>query len=236
MSNCLVAMLGAPEPRRLIARLRTVGVTPDVVHLTADDGLPEADWDGIALVGGPVSPYDERTVSFHPIGLVLAGAVARQIPTLGIGGGGHLLARALGARPTTPRTPLPPGIRALTRTAHGRLDRLFRHAPPSPAWVECSGLAYTDLPVGSHVLAVDESGLPQAVRFGPGAWGFQGHPEMDADTVEACRGAGYCDDADEAFVDELAAMTGELDEIGARWDPMLEEFGSLVAARTIAGG
>ena len=138
MSNCLVALLGAPEPSRLLARLRAHGVAPEVVNLTPDVVLPDSSWNGVVLVGGPVSPYDDRTVPYRAVGRVVAGAVARQVPTLGIGGGGHLLAVALGAHPSAPPSPLPPGIRPLQVTAAGRADPLFRHAPQSPAWVECS--------------------------------------------------------------------------------------------------
>lgn len=230
MSNCLIALLGAPEPRRLVDRLRAHGVAPEVVSLSPDVDLPDSSWDGIALVGGPVSPYDDRTVSFRPVGRVLAGAVARQVPTLGIGGGGHLLAVALGAHPSAPASPLPPGIRSINPTIEGRSDTLFRHAPAAPAWVKCSELSFTDVPVGSEVLAVDEIGLPQAVRFGPGAWGFQGHPEMDANTVGACRESRPGALLDQEFVAELESMPGELDELGAAWDPLLEEYVRLVAS------
>ncbi|GAB48064.1 glutamine amidotransferase-related protein [Mobilicoccus pelagius] len=233
MSNCLIALLGAPEPRRLLSRLRAHAVTSEVVTLTPDIELPDAHWNGIALVGGPVSPYDRRTVPFPPVGRLLASAVARQVPTLGIGGGGHLLAVALGAHPGSPHDPLPPGIRHLTRTAQGRLDPLFRHAPTNPSWVECSTLAFTDLPVGSQVLAVDEVGLPQAVRFGPGAWGCQGHPEMDSSTIATCRESRPDGSVVDRFVAELATIPGALDDLGATWDPVLEEFASLVAGSTV---
>ena len=57
----------------------------------------------------------------------------------------------------------------VTRAERRHLDV---ETTPGTAWGET-----LDLPAGAVVLALLPDGLPQAVRYGPAAWGVQFHPE-----------------------------------------------------------
>lgn len=231
MSKCLVALFGAPEPTGLLDRLRIHGVAVTLLEITPDVEFPTSLPSGVAVVGGPVSPYDDRVLPYGRVGAFLATAVAREVPTLGIGGGAHLLAVALGARPGWPTSAVTPGLHMLRRTAQGADDPLFRHMAPEAQWLEFSYLSLTDLPVGAEVLAVDTEGQAQAARFGPGAWGLQGHPELGAAAVAACIEARPLHPLlDEAALASVERAMPHLDAISASWNPVFDAYAALVAS------
>lgn len=237
VSTCLVALLpGARTPEKLLRWCRESGATC-VVHEVAPDLEPPAVHDlcGVIVVGGAGRPYDDGIVPTDALGRLLATTVGRQIPTLGVGGGAHFVAWSLGARPGTPDTRQPTGLRTVTRTARGRLDVLFSHVPSGARWVEWSDVAFTTLPVGSEVLAVDDAGLPQAVRFGPLTWGLQGHPYLDREAVSALL-AEFGPQMPARARAGLAARLDEIDAVSDAWRPMITEFLHLVASGTPGRG
>lgn len=232
--TCLVAVLpGMRVPTCLSTWGREVGV--DIVaHDVAFQGhLLELGGDATLLViGGAISPYDTRALPAHDLGRLLAKAVSRQTPVLGIGGGAHLLAWALGGRPSVPDTPVTAGWRTVTRTAQGQLDRLFTNLPSSSSWIEASHLAFTSLPIDSEVLAVDDAGMAQAVRFGPGAWGLQGHPCLDSAAWASLSPLTEDDPALAASVEENDYA--RLEAMCAAWKPLFTAFFGL--AESASGG
>lgn len=239
VSTCLVALLpGVRTPERLLQWCRDSGVTIALHEVDPAADLPRIEnLCGVLVVGGAVSPYDER-IHTRGLGALLATSVGREMPTLGSGGGAHFVAWALGAQPGIPE-PIPVRLRAVTRTAQGRLDPLFSRVPSTARWIEWSDLGLTRLPVGSTVLAVDESGLPQAVRFGPQTWGLQGHPYLDRAALTELLEAGhplFTPEARAALEPDLERM----DAVCSSWEPMFSEFLAMVASgspgRGAAGG
>jgi GMP synthase (glutamine-hydrolysing) len=152
------------------------------VEAAAGDPLPSLDeFDGVIAMGGPMSATD---LEAHP-GLraeceLLAEAVDRQIPVLGICLGAQLLARALGAE-------VRPGRRAEIGFASIRVtdpdDPLIGALAPEATVLHWHGDVF-DLPEGARSLAHSAATEHQAFRYG-NAWGLLFHPEADAAMVEA---------------------------------------------------
>jgi GMP synthase (glutamine-hydrolysing) len=152
------------------------------VEALAGDPLPSLDeLDGIVAMGGPMSAAH---LEAHP-GLgaeceLLAEAVDRQVPVLGICLGAQLLARALGAE-------VKPGRRAEIGFASVRVsdpnDPLIGALAPEATVLHWHSDVF-DLPEGARSLASSAVTEHQAFRYG-NAWGVLFHPEADAAMVEA---------------------------------------------------
>jgi GMP synthase (glutamine-hydrolysing) len=152
------------------------------VEALAGDPLPSLDEvDGIVAMGGPMSAGH---LEAHPeleaeCGL-LAEAVDRQVPVLGICLGAQLLARALGAE-------VRPGRRAEIGFASVRVsdpnDPLIGALAPEATVLHWHSDVF-DLPEGARSLASSAAAKHQAFRYG-NAWGILFHPEADFALVEA---------------------------------------------------
>lgn len=234
MPTCLFALLPdvrPPEP--LLACADECSVSTTIWSLDRQsEAPPTSRFDGLVIVGGSISAYDRR-LPHEALARLITRSVGRNIPTLGMGAGAHLVSWALGGRPSMPEEPTPFGLRRVNRTAHGRLDGLFGRAASATEWIEWSHLALTDLPVGSEVLAVDESGMPQAVRFGPCAWGLQGHPYVDRSGVEDCLETGTGGDYSPETLARLAAAATRMDDVSSSWEPLHRHFFHIVSGQTV---
>ena len=119
-----------------------------------------------------------------PTRALIADAVARGVPTLGVCLGHQLAAVALGG--SVERNPS-------GRTIGQVPVRLTDAAASDPLVGGFDGLAaihYNDdvvtvVPEGATVLATLPDGRPQAIRFGPMAWGVQFHPETSPEVFAA---------------------------------------------------
>jgi GMP synthase (glutamine-hydrolysing) len=146
---------------------------------------------GVVAMGGPMSVHDDLA---HPWLAterhLLADAVDRGLPVLGVCLGAQQLAVALGAEVTTqPSEEL--GVGTVTLTGPGRRDPVF-----GP---EYGGLADTSLPClhwhqdtfslpdGAVHLAATAHTPHQAFRVGTTAYGLQFHVEVDEALAEAWR-------------------------------------------------
>lgn len=234
MPTCLFALLpDVTPPEPFLAWANECGVTPAVWTIHPGFEVPPTSrFDGLVVIGGSISAYD-RQLPREMLARVITRAVGRSIPTLGMGAGAHLVSWALGGRPSMPGAPVPFGLRHVNRTAHGRLDSLFGRAATATEWIEWSHLALTDLPVGSEVLAVDDSGMPQAVRFGPCAWGLQGHSYADRGTVQHCLDTGTGPDFTPETMDRLAAALERMDDVSRSWELLNRHFFHVVAGQTV---
>jgi GMP synthase (glutamine-hydrolysing) len=152
------------------------------VEAPAGDPLPSLDEiDGIVAMGGPMSAaHLEAHPELEAERELLAEAVDRQVPVLGICLGAQLLARALGAE-------VRPGPRAEIGFASVRVtdpnDPLIGALAPEATVLHWHGDVF-DLPEGARSLAHSAATEHQAFRYG-NAWGVLFHPEADAAMVEA---------------------------------------------------
>ena len=151
------------------------------IEALAGDALPSLDRiDGVVAMGGPMGAGD---VEAHPQleaeRRLLAEAVDRQIPVLGICLGAQLLARALGAEVRS-------GERAEIGFAKVHVsdphDPLLGALAPEATVLHWHRDVF-DLPEGARSLASSAATEHQAFRCG-NAWGVLFHPEADAPMVE----------------------------------------------------
>jgi GMP synthase (glutamine-hydrolysing) len=152
------------------------------VEAVAGEPLPSVDEiDGIVAMGGPMSAcHLEAHPELEAECELLAEAVDRQVPVLGICLGAQLLARALGAevRPG-PRPEIGfAGVRVSDRN-----DPLLGALAPEATVLHWHADVF-DLPEGARSLAHSAATEHQAFRYG-NAWGVLFHPEADAAMVEA---------------------------------------------------
>lgn len=152
------------------------------VEALAGDPLPSLDeLDGIVAMGGPMgAAHLEAHPELEAECKLLAEAVDRQVPVLGICLGAQLLARALGAE-------VRPGRRAEIGFASIRVsdpnDPLIGALAPEATVLHWHSDVF-DLPEGARSLASSAAAEHQAFRYG-NAWGILFHPEADAAMLES---------------------------------------------------
>jgi GMP synthase (glutamine-hydrolysing) len=121
--------------------------------------------------------WSERTAVW------LRGAVAREIPTLGICYGHQLLAYALGGKVDDNPTGREYGTLPVHLEREARTDPLLGGFS-NPIHVQlCHSQAVVRLPPGARGLATSDRDRHQAFVVDPNAWGVQFHPEFDAEVV-----------------------------------------------------
>jgi GMP synthase (glutamine-hydrolysing) len=172
--------LGTLDPllRRSGFRIRYVNFGRHPDERASLDG-----YHGLVVLGGPMNVDD---VGRHPHLAhereLVARALDRNLPVLGICLGAQMIARVLGAE--VRRSPLKEiGWHRVSRTSEARGDPLFEHfddVEPLFQWHE-DGF---ELPSGAVHLARSESCENQAFRFGERVYGFQFHLEVDEPMVE----------------------------------------------------
>jgi GMP synthase (glutamine-hydrolysing) len=166
--------------------LRAAGLELDVIEAYAADDVPtDLDGvDGLLVLGGSASANDEDIAPWLPsVRALLARAVERELPTLGICLGGQLLAVATGGR--VGRSPEGPeyGAQLIAKRANAATDPLFGPMPITPDVVQWHVDAITQLPPGAVLLANSPSCEVQAFRIGRLAWGTQFHIETTPEIV-----------------------------------------------------
>ncbi len=164
--------------------LRSAGLELDERDARRGEGLPELGRiDGVLSLGGEQSLRElERYPYLLEEQALLAEAVDRGIPTLGICLGGQLLARSQGASIGRVQRRVV-GWPDVERTESAGADRLFGSLP-SPLKALHWNEDYFEVP-GHAVELLSRSNLGgEAVRFGERAWGVQFHPEADERIVD----------------------------------------------------
>jgi GMP synthase-like glutamine amidotransferase len=145
-----------------------------------DHELPGvAGYDGIVVLPGLADP-DDDVESLHRTRALLADAIARELPVLGICLGGQLVAQALGA--STYRCASELGFHDVETTAAAASDALLAAAPPVFSTFHAHRFAFT-LPEGAVPLLRNDV-CTQAFRQGDRTWALQFHPESTIGWVD----------------------------------------------------
>lgn len=147
-------------------------------------GLPgsPAGYDGLVILGGPMSANDEDDYPW----LKDLGALARSFEAsgkavLGVCLGAQIMARSRGAR-VWHMGALEAGYVELEVTQEGRQDALFADLGPRLTVFQHHYEAF-DLPAGGTNLLTGGLCEVQAFRLGRAAYGFQFHLEVSIDSV-----------------------------------------------------
>ena len=172
----------------IIAReAKSRGLDVEVRRLDLEDEIPEADHvDGLVIMGGPFGAYEEDWYPFLAKECaLLATAVRRGSPVLGVCLGAQLLAKVLGGK-VFPGHGAEIGFGSIDLTQAGQQDPLFTGIGDFLPAFHWHGDTFT-LPEGATLLASSQMYAQQAFRFGSCAYGLQFHVEPDTDTWAAWR-------------------------------------------------
>ena len=206
------------------------------LHLTvsrpfAGEPLPADldDFQGLIVLGGSMGANDDADYPYLAgIRRLLAEAVAREIPTLGICLGGQLLAVATGGRVASSPDGPEYGAQLIAKRANAGTDPLFGPMPITPDVIQWHVDAITALPPGAVQLASSPVCENQAFRLGRLAWGVQFHIE----TTPALLRQWATDDADamaDYDVDVILARAAAADaDVVEVWMPFAERFAAIV--------
>jgi GMP synthase-like glutamine amidotransferase len=236
MPNCLVVQHVAAESAFAIDdALRAAGITVDIRRVFAGDDVPTdvSGLDGVVVMGGPVSAgSDEGFPSRSAELALLADALRRGVPTLGVCLGAQLVAVAAGAT-VYPNAHGPEiGWGAVRLAVACRSDRLFTGLPEELTVMHWHGETL-ELPSAAERLISNDNSPNQAFRLGEVAWGVQFHLEVTPEAVE-----GFV----AAFPGDAAGVSGGADAIrsatpaalaalGPSRDLVCRRFADLVATR-----
>jgi GMP synthase-like glutamine amidotransferase len=235
MTSCLVIQHVDPEgPYAIAGALERAGVTVDIRSAGHAAAFPTdlAGFDGLVVMGGPMSATGDEGFATRRAELdLLADALHRGLPTLGVCLGAQLLALAGGGAvyPGGAGPEIGWGPVALTEEAGD--DLLLKGLPAELTVMHWHGDTF-DPPPAAALLAVSPRYRSQAFRCGAQAWGLQFHLEIDQAAVTAfiaafgadALAAGTTPETIEA--DSAAALT-----VLAPWrDRVLGRFAELVVA------
>jgi GMP synthase (glutamine-hydrolysing) len=164
--------------------LRTAGFRIRYVNFAREPGA-QVDvnrYDGLVVLGGPMNVDQAANYPhlLHEID-VIRGALAREIPILGICLGAQLLAAALGAR-VHPNPVREIGWYPLNLSAAATSDTLFRNLDSSSPVFQWHAYTFT-APTDTVHLASSENCANQAFRYRDFAYGLQFHLEVDAGLI-----------------------------------------------------
>jgi len=135
---------------------------------------------GAVITGSPAMVSDRLEWSERTAGWLRA-ALDAELPLLGVCYGHQLLAHALGGRVGDHPRGREVGTVEVQRC--GAEDALFGTLPPRFRAHVTHRQSVLELPPGAVVLARSAHEPHQAVRYAPGAWGLQFHPEFSTEVL-----------------------------------------------------
>lgn len=198
-----------------------------VVRPYDGDPVPSVPAEGLIVLGGQMSAYDDGVAPWLPaVRSLLAAAVADATPTLGICLGAQLLAVACGGRVEVGAAPgRESGVVDVRWLSSAADDPLVSGLPDPFPGPSMHADAVESLPSGAVLLGSSAMYPHQAFRVGAAAWGVQFHPEVSEPTF-----AGWA--AEHPDVDS-AAVVGELvsrdAEVAAAGRQLATRFAAIVA-------
>lgn len=224
----VVVNADSDPPGRLAEWLTEAGVGLRIVsgaQLPADLD----DYDGLVVLGGSMSAWDDAIAPWLPHErTLLRAAVADEVPTLAICLGAQLLAVANGGR-VEPNPGGPEfGAQLIAKRAAAADDPLFGPLPITPDVIQWHYDAVTALPPGAIQLASSPGCEQQAYRLGRLAWAVQFHIETTPEVVR-----GWADtDAAQLEGYDLDLMLSRSDaahaDIAEVWRPFVHAFAGVV--------
>ncbi|HXQ74994.1 MAG TPA: type 1 glutamine amidotransferase [Acidimicrobiales bacterium] len=188
MASCLVVQHVEPEgPYAIGDALVEAGVAVDVrpVHRGAELPADVADFDGMVVMGGPMSAVsDEGFPSRRAEIALLTEALGVGLPTLGVCLGAQLLALAGGGTVYPGAAGPEIGWAPVELTGQAADDPLLAGLPRRFSVLHWHGDTF-DPPPAAALLAANARYRSQAFRSGARAWGLQFHLEIDHSAVSA---------------------------------------------------
>jgi GMP synthase (glutamine-hydrolysing) len=213
------------------AWLTDAGLVLTIARPYTGEALPADldDFEGLIVLGGSMGAGDDVAFPYlRDIRRLLAEAVAREVPTLGICLGAQLLAAGTGGRVT--RSPDGPEYGALLIAKRGNAanDPLFGPLPITPDVIQWHVDSIVDLPPGAVQLFSSPTADNQAFRLGRLAWGIQFHIETTPSLLRtwAAEDAADLRDYDvEAILDRAEKLHPDVVEA---WQPFAARFAAIV--------
>ena len=156
------------------------GLATRVTDPRKGETLPApADYAGILLTGSHAMVTDRHDWSSETAAW-LPGAVAADVPLLGVCYGHQLLAEAMGGSAGNHPQGMEMGTVDITLTPAAADDLLFKTFPEVMPVHASHSQTVTSLPPDAVLLAANDWEPHHAFRIGDCAWGIQFHPEFDA--------------------------------------------------------
>jgi GMP synthase-like glutamine amidotransferase len=152
----------------------------------AIDGVPDSfdGSDGVVCMGGEMGAHDDAD---HPwlaaLRSLLANAVSRRLPVLGVCLGGQLLAAATGGAVRRAADGPEVGTLLIAKRDAAAHDPLFAQLPLTPDVIQFHHDEIHRLPPGATRLASSPRYMNQAFRVGAAGYGLQCHIETSPATV-----------------------------------------------------
>lgn len=226
-------------PERLGDWLTDAGADLTLCRPSAD-GLPEQldGFAGVVCTGGEMSANDDAEHPWLPaLRRLLADAVARPVPVLGVCLGGQLLAAATGGAVRPGVDGPEAGTCLVAKRDAAADDPLFGPLPMTPDVIQFHHDEIHRLPPGATLLASSTRYPNQAFRVGLAGYGVQFHIETSPATVLSWAAS---DTAAAATVparqlDErhLAQVHADIEEV---WRPLAARFVALAAGELAPAG
>jgi GMP synthase-like glutamine amidotransferase len=224
----VVQHVGVDAPALVAVVLEGAGVEA-VVHRTDHHGEPPPidGFDALVVMGGPQSAASDDGFPTRRAELALiADAVGRGLPVLGVCLGAQLLAEAVGGAAVRGDRGLEVGWAEVALTPAAAHDDLFAQAAPTFAPLHWHGDT-VELPPSAVLLASSELYPNQAFRVGARAWGIQFHVEADGPLVESFVGEWPQQATDPAALlaqadDRLAALAPTAESVLGRFAALID--------------
>jgi GMP synthase (glutamine-hydrolysing) len=181
----IVQHVASEEPGLVVGGVAGMGLATRIVRPDRGEPIPKSAFGrpGLIVLGGPMGVYESnRFPNLKAEIALLADAMARGVPVLGVCLGAQLLAAAAGARVFRGETQ-EIGWLPVRLSDAGRGDPVLGLLPDEAKVFHWHTDTF-DLPTGATLLASSALYPHQAFHLGPRAYGVQFHPEMTVELVD----------------------------------------------------